>query len=163
MAIGFGWSQLAQAGAGHGHHGAAKISVSIESAKVSVELEMSSEDAYGTEKAPSTPEEKQKAQEAVDKVSKNAASMILFDSKLGCEWTQKSIEPWKAHEGDTKGGHGELHAEWDVMCKTKVDGSRLKFGVKKIFPSVNTLEVKVKKDSKTGSHKINRDRGSVTL
>lgn len=147
----------------HGDHGAAKVSISIEGNKSVVVLEISSEDAYGLEKAPASANEKQKAQEAVDKVTKNVSSMIVFDPSLGCTWLQKSIEPWKTREGDSKNAHGELHGEWEVNCKTKVEGSRLKFGLKKVLSAINAVEVSVNKGGKSLKNTIKRDRGSVTL
>lgn len=149
--------------AGHGDHGSAKVSISVEGNKAVVVLEISSEDAYGLEKAPTSPEEKQKAQSALDKVSKNVSSMIVFEPTLDCTWQQKSIEAWKTHEGDAKNAHGELHGEWEVNCKTKVEGSRLKFGLKKVFSAINATEVLVNKGGKSVTHSIKRDRGAVTL
>ena len=149
--------------AGHGDHGSAKVSILAEGNKAVVVLEISSEDAYGLEKAPTSPEEKQKAQEAMDKVSKNVSSMIVFEPALDCAWQQKSMESWKTHEGDAKNAHGELHGEWEVNCKTKVEGSRLKFGLKKVFSAINATEVLVSKGGKSVTHSIKRDRGAVTL
>lgn len=154
---------IAFGGAGHGDHGSAKVSISVEGNKATVALEVSSEDAYGLEKEPNSPEEKQKAQMAVDKVTKDVSSMIVFDPTLSCTWQQKSIESWKTHEGDAKSAHGELHGEWDVNCKTKIEGSRLKFGMKKVFPAINSTEVVVAKGGKSSTSTIKRDRGAVSL
>jgi hypothetical protein len=61
------------------------------------------------------------------------------------------------------GEHREVHADFSVACAKPLAGSRVRFGVYKVFPPIHEIKVQVIGDSKQSGATIKKDTGDVRL
>lgn len=157
---------LASGDHAHTEHGGASMEINVEGNKAQVSFEASTEDVYGLASQAKTDEEKKKVDAAMNTLKTKMGEMVVLDSKLGCKWTATDAQPWVVHDekkASAKEQHGEVQAKYDVECSAPLAGTRAKFAVKKNFPTINAVKVKVTSAGKSVSTEIKRDRGTVTL
>jgi hypothetical protein len=162
----FSASALASDNHAHAEHGGASVEINVQGNKAQVAFESSTEDIYGIANEAKTDEEKKKVDAAMNTLKTKMGEMVIFDPKLGCKWTATDAQPWVVHgekKANEKEQHGEAHAKFDVECSAPLAGTRAKFAVKKNFPTINAVKVKVTTGGKSTSTEIKRDRGTVTL
>jgi hypothetical protein len=158
-------------------HGVAEINIAVEGAKATVEFRAPAESVMGFEHEAKSASDKKKRDAALELLQTSRDQMILFDPKLGCKSStmQTNIVEEKedhpktpsgkgGHKDQKKSGeHREVHATFSVACEKPLAGSRVRFGVLKVFRDIQEIRVQVVGDSGQAGATIKRDNGDVKL
>jgi hypothetical protein len=160
-------------------HGAAEVSIAVEGSKATVEFRAPAESVMGFEHEAKSESDKKKRDAALEQLRANKDRMIVFDPRWGCKSSElktavaeEKAERAKAQTGtegqshkDQKksGEHREVQGIFSVACDKPLAGSRITFGVYKIFPDIHEINVQVLSDSKQVGATIKKDKGDVKL
>jgi hypothetical protein len=155
-------------------HGAAEINIAVEGKKIVVEFRSPTEGIMGFEHEAKTDSDKKKRDAAVKVVKERFGEMVVFDKKLGCApgtaevvivQTDDAAKDPRHAKGETKksGEHRELRATHNFTCNSDPAGSRVSFGVTKLFPDIQEIKVQVLSGSKQSGATIKKDKGNVGL
>lgn len=156
----------------HAHvHGAAEVNIAVEGKKVMVELRTPSEGVMGFEHEAKSDADKKKKDAALKRMEEKFGEMIVFDKKLGCKSQGGSVTLVRTDEksgkdaqsGAKSGEHREVRASYQYECDNAPAGSRVKFGITKVFPAIHEVKVQVIGDTKQSGATIKKDRGDVGL
>jgi hypothetical protein len=123
--------------------------------------------------------DKKKRDAALKTVQTKMPQMVLFDPKLSCKFSEvkTAVVEEKGEAGKTQPGkdghahkdgkktaeHREVRATVSVSCDKPLAGSRVKFGVSKLFPALHQTKVQVLGDAKQSGATIKKDKGDVGL
>ena len=102
----------------HAHqHGAVTLSIGIEAATLTVQLEAPLDSLVGFEHAPRTAAQKQAAQTLLSRL-RTPANLFRPDAAAGCTPGAFEIEPGVLEAGaaPTSDGHADLEASWTWTC-----------------------------------------------
>ena len=83
--------------------------------------------------------------------------MVIFPAALGCKFTAVKA----AYEVD--GQHAEVHAEFKLQCAKPLKGATVTFGVSKLYPEIENVEVQAVSETGQTGGTIKRDKGSVKI
>jgi Protein of unknown function (DUF2796) len=158
-------------------HGIAEINIAVEGAKATVEFRAPTESVMGFEHEAKSESDKKKRDAAVEQLRAKGGQMVVFDPKLGCKSSDmktaivetngestKAQSGKDAHKDQKKSGeHREVHGTFTVACDKPLAGSRVKFGVSKVFRDIQEIKVQVLGDSGQSGATIKRDKGDVEL
>jgi Protein of unknown function (DUF2796) len=158
-------------------HGVAEINIAVEGTKATVEFRAPAENVMGFEHEAKSESDRKKRDAALDQLRAKRDQMVLFDAKLGCKSSDVKtaiVEPKgdhaKAQSGkdaqkDQKksGEHREVHGTFSVACDKPLAGSRVAFGVSKVFRDIQEIKVQVVGDSGQSGATIKRDKGDIKL
>jgi hypothetical protein len=156
-------------------HGAAEMNIVVDGKKIVVEFRSPAEGVMGFEHEAKTDADKKKRDAAMKAVKERFSEMVVFDKKLGCRSQPGEIVVAKTDAGDSNdrkhgkgdhkksGEHRELRATHNFTCNNDPAGSRVRFGVTKLFPNVHELKVQVLSGSKQLGVTIKKDKGEVGL
>jgi hypothetical protein len=158
-------------------HGVAEINIAVEGTKATVEFRAPAESVMGFEHEAKSESDRKKRDTALEQLRAKRDQMVLFDAKLGCKSSDVKtaiVEPKgdhaKAQSGkeadkDQKksGEHREVHGTFSVACDKPLAGSRVRFGVSKVFRDVQEIKVQVLGDSGQSGATIKRDKGDIKL
>lgn len=160
----------------HTHvHGAAEMSIVVEGKKITVDFRSPAEGVMGFEHEARSDADIKKRDTTMKIIKERFGEMVLFDKKLGCKHQPGEVslvrtdgDPAKGHKqgkGDHKKGgeHREVRATHHFVCDQDPAGSRVRFAVTKIFPSIHDLKVQVLSGAKQSGATIKRDKGNVGL
>jgi len=160
----------------HTHvHGAAEMNIVVDGKKIVVEFRSPTDGLMGFEHEAKTDADKKKRDTAMKVFKERFSEMVVFDKKLGCTShpgevvvAQSNASGSKEHEhgkdNHKKGGeHRELRAMYNFTCNNDPAGSRVSFGVTKLFPNIHELKVQVLSGSKQSGTTIRKDKGDVGL
>ena len=173
----FGMQALSAAEKRHGHshvHGVAEMNIVVEGKTVVVEFRSPSEGIMSFEHEAKSEADKKKQDAAVKILKERFAEMVILDPKLGCApglaevtivLTDAAGKDAKHAKGDAKksGEHREVRARHIFTCQGDPAGSRVRFGVTKIFPNVPDLKVQALSGNKQSGATIKKDKGDVGL
>ena len=152
----------------HSHvHGIAEMNIVVEGKSVAVEFRSPGEAIIGFEHEAKSEAEKTKRDAAVKILKERFAEMVILDKKLACvpglaEVTVVQTDPG-GKEAKKSGEHREVRARHTFTCQSDPTGSRVRFGVTKIFPSVHELKVQVLSGNNQSGATIKKDKGDVGL
>jgi hypothetical protein len=159
-----------------GHaHGIAEINIAIEGKKIAVELLTPTEGLMGFEHEATTDAEKKKRDAAVRILESRFDELVILDRKLGCKSKPGKVTVVRSESHDrkeTKRGHGdgkrsgehrEARVAFEYECQQSPAGSRVQFGVTKLFPEIHELKIQVLSDAKQSGATIKKDKGEVRL
>jgi hypothetical protein len=160
-------------------HGVAEINIAVDGSKAEVEFRAPAENVMGFEHEATSESDKKKRDAALRTVQTKMSEMVVFDSKLGCKFSEVKTEVVEEEEQGSKtksgktghdhkdekktGEHREVHANFSVTCAQPLAGSRVTFGVQKNFRSIDQIKVQVVGDAKQSGATIKRDKGEVRL
>jgi hypothetical protein len=158
-------------------HGTAEINIAVEGVKATVEFRAPAESVMGFEHEAKSESDKKKHDTALEQLRSKRDQMILFDPKLGCKSSDMKTSiveekgdymkapPGKdARKDQTKSGeHREVHGTFSVACDKPLAGSRVRFGVSKVFRDIQEIKVQVLGDSGQSGGTIKRDQGDIKL
>jgi Protein of unknown function (DUF2796) len=160
-------------------HGVAEINIAVDGTEAEVEFRAPAENVMGFEHEAKSESDKKKRDAALRTVQTKMSEMVVFDSKLGCKFSEVKTEvvEEKEHGSETKSGktghdhkdekktgeHREVHANFSVACAQPLAGSRVTFGVQKNFRSIDQIKVQVVGDAKQSGATIKKDKGEVRL
>ncbi|MBN8731297.1 MAG: DUF2796 domain-containing protein [Acidobacteria bacterium] len=140
-------------------HGAAAINIVIEGTTGIVEFEAPAEGVFGFEHAARTAAQKKQVEAALATVRTKGGEMVQFDAGRGCRWEAKSVEVVR-EAGEE---HAEVKAEYTVACAQAPGGSRLRFGVSRMFPRIERVQVQVLNGAQQAGLGVRGDRGTIVL
>lgn len=142
----------------HAHsHGAAKVNIGIEGNGGTVEFEAAADPVIGFEHAPKNAGEQKKVDAALANLKARIGELVIFPAGLGCKFqnTKALFE--------TEGQHAEVHAEFKLQCAKPAKGAVIKFGISKLYPEIEEVNVQaVSEGGQTGAT-IRKDQGSVRI
>jgi hypothetical protein len=160
-------------------HGVAEINIAVEGSKADVEFRAPAESVMGFEHEARSESDKKKHDAALRTVQTKMNQMVLFDPKLSCKFSeakttvvQEKEERSEGSPGQTAqepkgqkkaGEHREVRATSSVTCDKPLIGSRVTFGVTRIFPELHEIKVQVLSDIKQSGATIKKDQGDVRL
>jgi hypothetical protein len=158
-------------------HGVAEINIAVEGAKATVEFRAPAESLMGFEHEAKSESDKKKRDAALEQLRTKKDQMVVFDPKLGCKSSDMKTamveekgdhtktQPGKdAHKDQKKSGeHREVQGIFSVTCDKPLAGSRVRFGVSKVFREIQEIKVQVVGDSGQSGASIKRDKGDVKL
>jgi hypothetical protein len=158
-------------------HGVAEINIAVEGTKATVEFRAPAENVMGFEHEAKSETDRKKRDVALEQLRAKKDQMVLFDAKLGCKSSdvktaivKQKGDHAKAQSGkdapkDQKksGEHREVHGTFSVECDKALAGSRVRFGVSKIFRDIQEIKVQVLGDSGQAGATIKRDKGDIKL
>jgi Protein of unknown function (DUF2796) len=158
-------------------HGVAEINIAVEGAKATVEFRAPAESIMGFEHEAKSESDKKKRDAALDQLRTKKDQMVVFDPKLGCKSSDikttivedkgdhTKAQPGKDTHKDQKksGEHREVHGTFSVACDKPLAGTRVQFGVSKVFREIQEIKVQVVGDSGQSGATIKKDKGDVKL
>jgi hypothetical protein len=156
-------------------HGVAEINIIVEGKRVVVEFHAPMESVMGFEHEAKSDAEKKKRDAAMKLVNDKFNELVVFDKKFGCQsqagkvaivQSDSSDSKDKKHgQGDHKKSaeHREVRATHNFECQKDPAGSRVRFGVTKVFPEIQEIKVQVLSDAKQSGATIKKDKGDVGL
>ncbi len=136
-------------------HGVAALSIALEGLKGEVEIEVPADGIVGFESEPKTPAQKKAVETALDKFQKRGAELVVFPAASGCTLTPKEVD---VHREGAQ--HAEFHAHYDLACTKPITGE-IRFGVTKVFPRTQEVNVTFVSDQSQKSVRIVADRGTL--
>lgn len=160
----------------HSHvHGVAEVTIAVEGKKLAIEFISPTDGLMGFEHEAKTDADKKKRDAALKILESRFDELVILDKKLGCKSPggkvaitqpepQKSADK-KSSQGDGKKGgeHREARAACNYECQQAPAGSRVRFGVTKLFPRIDELKVQVLGDAKQSGAVIKKDKGEIGL
>lgn len=156
-------------------HGAAEVNIVVDGKKIAVEFRTPAESVMGFEHEAKTDADKRKRDAAIKMIKERFGEMVVFDKKLGCMSQPGEIALVQTDAGgskDQKSGksdhkksseHREVRATHNFTCNNDPAGSRVSFGVTKLFPDIRELKVQVLSGSKQLGATIKNDKGGMGL
>jgi hypothetical protein len=162
-------------------HGVAEINIAVEGSKADVEFRAPAESVMGFEHEARSESDKKKRDAALRTVQTKMNQMVLFDPKLSCKFSEaktavveekeersqeqpgKNGRDAKSQSQNKTGEHREVRATSSVTCEKPLIGSRVTFGVTRIFPEIHEIKVQVLSDTKQSGATIKKDQGDVRL
>jgi hypothetical protein len=142
----------------HAHdHGAAKINLGIEGSGGTVEFEAAADPVIGFEHKPKNAAEQKKVDAALSTLKTRFAELVILPAGLGCKFT-----PVKAHY-EVEGTHAEVHAEFKLQCAKPLKGAEVRFGVSKMYPEIEDVQVQAISETGQTGATIKKDKGSVKI
>lgn len=155
-------------------HGLAEINIAVEGTKATVEFRAPAESVMGFEHEAKSESDRKKRDAALEQLRTKRDQMVLFDAKLGCkssdvktaivEQKEEAQSAKDAHKDQKKSGeHREIRGTFSVACDKPLAGSRVKFGVSKVFRDIQEIKVQVVGDSGQSGATIKRDKGDIKL
>ena len=158
-------------------HGVAEINIAVEGTKAAVEFRAPAESVMGFEHEAKSESDKKKRDAALEQLRAKGGQMVVFDPKLGCKSSDmktaiveakgdstKAQAGKDAHKDQKKSGeHREVHGTFSVACDKPLAGSRVKFGVHKVYRDIQEIKVQVLGDSGQSGATIKKDKGDVKL
>jgi hypothetical protein len=157
-------------------HGVAEINIAVEGTKATVEFRAPAESVMGFEHEAKSESDRKKRDAALEQLRAKRDQMVLFDAQLGCKFSNVKTAILE-QKGDTKaqsgkdaqknqkksGEHREVHGTFSVACDKPLAGSRVAFGVSKVFRDIQEIKVQVVGDSGQSGATIKRDKGDIKL
>jgi hypothetical protein len=160
----------------HSHvHGVAEVTIAVEGKKLAIEFVSPADGLMGFEHEAKTDADKKKRDAALKILESRFDDLVILDKKLGCKSPggkvaitqpepQKSAAKQSSQGGAKTGGeHREARARFDYECQQAPAGSRVRFGVTKLFPQIHELKVQVLGDAKQSAAVIKKDKGEIGL
>jgi hypothetical protein len=158
-------------------HGVAEINIAVEGTKATVEFRAPAESIMGFEHEAKSESDRKKRDAALEQLRTKKDQMILFDAKLGCKSSDVKTAIVEQKGDDTKaqsgkdaqkdqkksGEHREVYGTFSVACDKPLAGSRVRFGVSKVFRDIQEINVQVVGDSGQSGATIKRDKGDIKL
>jgi Protein of unknown function (DUF2796) len=158
-------------------HGVAEINIAVEGTKATVEFRAPAESVMGFEHQAKSESDRKKRDAALEQLRAKRDQMVLFDAKLGCKFSdvktailEQKGDHTKAQSGKDaqkdqrkSGEHREVHGTFSVACDKPLAGSRVAFGVSKVFRDIQEIKVQVVGDSGQSGATIKRDKGDIKL
>lgn len=120
-------------------HGAAKMAIAFEGAIGQINFEVPSEGIYGFEYVPKKDSDKKKQASGLEKLEKEIAQMVQFDSSLKCVISKDKIEV----DQEAGGKHSDVDAQFKVVCEKSPMNSTIVFNVQKSFTNIKDVDVQV--------------------
>jgi hypothetical protein len=159
-----------------GHaHGVAEINIVVEGKKIVVEFRTPTEGVMGFEHEAKSDAEKKKRDAAMKLVNDRFNELVVFDKKFGCQSQAGKVAIVQSDSSDGKdkkhgqadhkksAEHREVRATHNFECQKDPVGSRVRFGVTKVFPEIQEIKVQVLSDAKQSGATIKKDKGDVGL
>jgi len=140
-------------------HGTAKLNIVIEGRTLAIEWEAPAEGVVGFEHLARTPAEKANESAALAQLKGGISRMVVLEPALGCRFEPKRVAVVK----EAGENHSEVKAEFSVSCAKRLTGSKITFGVAKVFPRIQQVEVQLLNGAQQAGLVVKMDRGALTV
>jgi len=122
-----------------------------------------------------TPTPTKKRDAALKVIKERFGELVIFNKSLGCRFQPGEVVIVQSEPGDANdrkhgksehkksGEHSEVRATHNFACEKGPAGSRVQFGVTKLFSNIHELKVQVLSDTKQTGATIKKDQGDVRL
>jgi hypothetical protein len=156
-------------------HGGGTLDIRFDGRRGTLEFTAAAQSVYGFEREPRTAAERELRANALRTLHSRISDAVIFDPSLGC-----SVIPGEVHAGNDSHGHAsggsshahafrdernrmhvDVHGEYAVACAKAPLGQEIRFGFTKLFPSLRTVDVRVRVANRDTSFRIDADRGTV--
>jgi hypothetical protein len=156
-------------------HGAAELNIVVEGKQITVEFRTPAEGVMGFEHEAKTDADQKKRDAAIKNIKERFGEMMILDKKLGCTFRAGEVllvetggadskDPKGKKSADKKSGeHREVRATHNFACNHDPAGSRVTFGVTKLFPGIRELKVQILSGKKQSGATIKNDKGGIGL
>ena len=142
----------------HAHvHGAARINIGVEGNGATVEFEAAADPVVGFEHKPKNAADQKQVDAALDALKARFAEIVILPAALDCKFTNTSAQL------RVDGAHAEVHAEFQVHCAKPLQGAEIRFGVSKVYPEIEEVQVQVVSEGGQSGATIRKDKGSVKI
>jgi Protein of unknown function (DUF2796) len=139
-------------------HGTATLNIAIEARTATIEFISPAESVIGFEHQATSAADQNRQAMALDLLRNKIGSMVVFDPALGC-----SFSPTKVDVMHQDKEHAEVHSTFAVSCHTPLAGSKLHFGFTKIFPAIQTVNVRLVAATQQVGMSIKQDKGELEV
>lgn len=139
-------------------HGSAQIDIAVEGKTADIELHVPAMGIVGFEYVPTTAADKKKQADALTALKTNVAKIAIFDSAAKCTISTKKVEV-EQEEPD----HAEIDGDFQAACAQSLEGTKIGFGLTKVYPSLTTVKVQVVAAGGSIGAEVKNDQGSVTV
>ena len=140
-------------------HGKAKIGIAVEGNRAMIDFEAPAEGVIGFEREPRTPAQKAQQQAGLQAMRNRIGEIVRFDPSLQCRYQPQSVEA-KREPGED---HAEVRAEFTVECARDLRGTRVQFGVSRVFPRIRTVFAQVLSGTQQSAAEIRNDLPPITI
>jgi len=156
-------------------HGVAEIDIVVEGKRVIVEFRTPTEGLMGFEHEARTDAERKKRDAAMKIINDRFNELVVLDKKNGCTWRTIKARIVRGENHDTQdkqrgadnrkqiGEHSEVQATHTFECERSPVGTKVVFGISKIFPNIHEIKVQVLSEAKQSGVTIKKDKGEVEL
>jgi Protein of unknown function (DUF2796) len=153
-------------------HGAAEINIIVEGKRIVVEFHAPSESVMGFEQEAKSESERKKRDAALKLIREKFSEMVILERKAGCRPEGGKVAIVQSDSEDKKHSHSnqkmvaehrEVRATFNFECEQNPSGSRVQFGVTRLFPSIHEVKVRALSDAKQTGATITKDKGEVRL
>jgi hypothetical protein len=156
-------------------HGVAEVNIVVEGKRVVVEFHTPAEGLMGFEHEAKTDAEKKKRDTAMKIINERFNELFVFDKQSGCKSHSAKALIVRGDDHDAKekkrgaddrkisGEHSEVQAVYQFQCDRSPLGTKLIFGVSKLFPEIHEIKVQVLTDTKQTGITITNDKGVAEL
>jgi len=157
-------------------HGAGTLDIVLNGRTGTMAFTVAAQSVYGFEREPRTAAQREERAASLTALRARIADMVIFDPSLGC-----TIIATTVHAGNDSHGHGsddgdhvhefrdernrahiDVHGEYTLSCAKPLRGHDIRFGFTKRFPSLKTVDVRVRADNREQVGRIEADRGTIT-
>lgn len=145
------------------HHHHAEMEIVLEGNDVHIRLEAPASDIYGFEHEAKTDEQKQKIDDAFSKLRAGAPHFVTFDGSSSCSVENIRLMGSESSQSSHKSPHRDVVLRYVLRCPSAPTGSKLKFGLSALFPSIKAYSATIVSGDKQNKIKVEKDRGDATL
>lgn len=156
-------------------HGVGTINIAAEGKTATVEFIAPTLSLYGFEHPPSSEAEKRTQSESLHRLTTRIDEMIIFATERHCQFSvvaiaDSSLEERRpsaphapeAHD-DIHESHREVRAEFNVTCRQPLAGSRVRFRITQLFPTLQEITVQIVTENKQLGLTLKASGGSADL
>jgi hypothetical protein len=134
------------------------LNIAIEERTATVEFVAPAESVIGFEHQAVTTADQNRQAKALDLLRDQIGRMVMFDPALGCTFSPTQVEV--VRQGNE---HSEVHGTFAVSCQAPLSGSRVRFGITKTFPSIQTVNVQLVGTTQQAGAMIKQDQGELEV
>ena len=125
------------------NHGSATASLAFDGVNGRLEFKSPSESIFGFEHEAKTDKDKKTQAAGLSTLENKIAQIVVFDSKLNCQFTKDKIEVVK----EANENHSDTSASFNISCKKTPIGSHITFFFQKFFPKLHDVDLQILADS----------------
>ena len=157
--------------AGKAHqHGVARLDISVEPGRITLDLDSPLDNLLGFERAPRTDAERAKADAAIKRL-KDAASLFRVDGAAGCTLDKVELESAALQLGKSaaapgatgKGEHADLDGHFEFKCQAGAKAGFVEVLMFDAFPSLRRIDLQIATPRGQVKATLNRPASRVNL
>ncbi len=158
------WTAQAAGGKAH-EHGVVKLDIAIDGNRISIAMESPLDNLVGFERAPRTPAEQRRVDDAVARL-RDAGRLFRIDAAAGCRLAGATLEAPVLGIGAQAGaaakdGHGDLDADIAFECRDAARAARIDLApLLQAFPGMQRIDVQLATPQGQSKETVKRGAGT---